>query len=209
MRQFLWAALSVTVIGSAYGSERSAEEIREARQTTIDEILSSAPAADVEIDRNNCMAGAMPRIIRISREHDDGLSPNPADLCVATLIRTTRLGALTEPYARLVAKLGGDPSAAEGLPAAIGGALVTDGRSSVSVGNGRAMKLDPAVSFDAGFAAAALKGETSAPGMPDLQTLKAISETCLDNAQDRLALCYAAGFAHGVRANLGLEIVAD
>lgn len=176
---------------------------------TIDEILSSAPADDVAIDRESCMAGAMPRIIRTSRKNDDSLSPNPSDLCVATLVRTSREGALLGPYSRLVEAVGGDPTMVNEIPAAIGGALVTDGRSSVSVGNGRAMKLDAAISFDAGFSAAALKRETSAPGMPDIPTLKAISETCLDNAQERLALCYAAGFAHGVRANQGLEIVAD
>ena len=69
--------------------------------------------------------------------------------------------------------------------------------------------LRPAIAFDAGFAAAYLMGERSTHGMPDLPTLKALSETCLDRSQDNLGLCYATGYAHGVRAVLGERVVVD
>ena len=195
--------------GVASAFERSPAEIQEQRQETIDRILGRNDPADVAIDRNNCMAGRMPSMTRIARKNDGGISPNAADLCVAALIRTGKESALLAPYKRIVTDGNGDLSVVDRLPATIGGAVVEQQADSVSIGNGLAMTIDPAIAFDAGFSAAYLKGEKSAPGMPDLPTLKAVSESCLDQTQARLGLCFAAGYAHGVRANVGEAVMAD
>ena len=209
MRLFVLAVSAIAAGGCASAFERSAEEIQEQRQAIIDGILTTDSAADVAIDRNNCMAGAMPKIIRRVRLHDGGISANAADQCVAALMRIGKENALLVPYEKMVADGGGDRAAIANLPGLIGGAVVDQAADKVSIGNGRAIVLDAAIIFDAGFSAAYLKGETSSPGMPDLATLKSITEGCLDRKEDRLGLCYAAGYAHAVRALQGETVIAD
>lgn len=189
--------------------ERSADEIREQRQAIIDKLLTVAAPADVAIDRNNCMAGKMPEIVDRLRNSDGGISPNAADLCVAALMRSGTDSVIIEPYDRIVKESGGNPAAAADLPGTIGGAVTSRASDQATIGNGRAIRIDPAIAFDAGFSAAYLKGETSSPGMPDLKTLKTISESCLDQSADQLGLCYAAGYAHAVRALQGETVIAD
>lgn len=187
----------------------SREEIRAQRQAIIDGILSSDTAADVAIDRDNCMAGQMSSITRRARNAGGYSSPDAADTCVAALVRVGRDGRLIDSYLRIVNEAGGDSAIAGGLPDTIGSAIIAQKSESAPIGRGKGIRIDPALAFDAGFSAAYLKGETRAEGMPDIATLKAISEACLDRTEVRLGLCYAAGFAHAVRANLGEAIIAD
>jgi hypothetical protein len=206
-RSLALAALLATLPAQAF--ERSPQEIRQQRQASIDGILSDDPATDVAIDRGNCMNGRMPSITRMSRKNDGGISANAADLCVAVLVRTGRDGTLVPAYSEIVTRNGGDAARASSLPDAIGGAIITERSDSVPLGNGKAIRIKPAMAFDAGFSAAYLKGETKSAGMPDLVTLKAISEKCLDQTEANLGLCYATGYAHAVRATNGEAIVAD
>lgn len=209
MRVFILALAALTPLSAAIAFERSPEEIRQQRQAGIDSILSDDSEADVAIDRSNCMAGEMPRIVHRVRENGGEISPDAADQCVAALMRIGAEGNLLKPYEKLVADGHGDSAVTPNLPNAIGGAVVERASNRVSIGNDRAMSIDAAIAFDAGFTAAYLKGERSAGATPDIATLKVLSETCLDRTQDNLGLCYATGYAHGVRAVLGERVVVD
>ena len=203
------ALTAIAPLNPSFALERSPEEIRQQRQEIIDDILSKDSADDVAIDRSNCLAGQMPRIVERGRKSGSEVTPNAVDVCVAALMRSGADSSLLTPYQKLVADGKGKAEYASGLLGAIGGAVVEQAADKVSIGNGRAMAIDPAIAFDAGFTSAYLKGERSAAGMPDLATLKALSGTCLDRTQSNLGLCYATGYAHGVRAVLGEQVVVD
>ena len=209
MLRYSLAVVALLGTGSALAFERSPEEIRQQRQAALDRILLESPRSDVAIDRRNCMNGRMPLIIADSRKRDGGISPNAADICAAALTRTGKENTLVQAYDDVIARNSGDPVRAASLPDAIGGAIIKERSDNVPLGNSRAIRIKPALAFDAGFSAAYLKGETKSAGMPDLATLKAISERCLGQAEPNLGLCYASGYAHAVRASNGEPILAD
>jgi len=201
--RILIAASAFGTVAGAADWKPSEEEIREQRQLSLDEIQTEETAEGVATMRHGCVTGQQPQGIAKSRSNGMYSIPDAADLCVAVLIRSGTDGALLDVYRQMIERNGGDKAAADGLPAAIGGSLIKLKISTVPIGNGKVVEIKPALAFDAGFSAAYLAGKREASGLPDVATLKALAERCLDQAEPNLGLCYSTGYAQGVRALRG------
>lgn len=180
----------------AYAAEPTDEEIIAAH---LKAILTTFSAEEVAKDRAACITGAHADAVAMAREVGLPGYADASDLCVTVLIRTARDGRLLDAYTTIIAENRGDPSRAETLPDAIGGALLKQKSSDVPIGNGLAVGIKPALAFDAGFVVAYRKGELTGK-LPDVATLKVLAEQCLGQSAPDMGLCFSTGYALAVYA---------
>jgi len=178
----------------------SPAEIATQRQEALEQILKSDTAYTVAAGRKLCASGKMPSFISEQRAAGAVFYPDAADMCVATLVRTTRDGRLSELYVKLLADAGGDRNAAEGLPTAIGSAVLAN-QKTAPIGNGKAIVVTQALAFDAGFAAAN-KDRAAKGGSADAGQLRTLAEACLRQQRDA-GTCFSAGYMYGSQAVRG------
>lgn len=200
------AALLCAAISTAGAAERSDAEVA---ASILRDVLDANSSDSVAEDRQSCASGLWAETTEFTRNNGLKGYPDTSDYCVTVLIRTGRDGRLLDVYEDILRRHTGATTNAEKLPAWIGGALIKQRSSSVPVGNGKGVVIEPALAFDAGFATAWLEHRTATSGMPDVVTLKAISENCLAQKETDLGLCYATGYAHAARALNGLLPTVD
>jgi hypothetical protein len=149
--------------------------------------------------RQLCASGKGPESNAKARALGADTLADESDLCPAILARVASEGELLSLYRELLSSLDGSPALVDGLPAAIGAAVMKPAHE-VPIGNQRAAVISAALAFDAGFTVAFNKHQAMAPGMPALPVLKPIAERCLGAAEQDLGLCYSTGYVYGARA---------
>jgi hypothetical protein len=191
--------LAVLVALEAAAQAQSPEEVATERREAIARLFRPDYADVAARERQVCFLGKQPQRVIADRARGAYFTPDAADTCIAAL---TRLGSdqqLPEQYRKFIAAIGGDVATAAALPRAIG-AAVMNGQQTVALGNGRGADVDSAIAFDAGFATSFREGAAAPPGSVDEAQLKAVTETCLANQQDR-GTCYSVGYLQGARAH--------
>jgi hypothetical protein len=63
-------------------------------------------------------------------------------------------------------------------------------------------------SFDTGFVTAYHKAEQPPPNLPTVDTLRPIAIRCFEQTEPDAQLCYSVGYAYGLRAAQGEQVVA-
>jgi hypothetical protein len=163
------------------------------RQDIIKGILTTDRPALVERKRQVCLNGQEPARVKEARSSGMDFTPDAVDSCVAALQRSARDNQLAVIYQKLVNGLGGDSSAYQTLPKAIGAAVLS-GDGKVPIGNGLAAPVSPELAFDAGFVVAYT--DRAAKKEADPLKLRALAETCL-NARGDPGTCFSAGYVYG------------
>jgi hypothetical protein len=186
--------LSILAGGRVFAQKDSPQQIQRQRQEIVAAIQTDRPES-VGRRRWVCFNGGEPARVREARAGGGfDFTPDAADSCLAALRRKGRDHALLEAYRRLVIDLQGDPDTYAMLPKAIGNAVLS-GDAAVSLGNGKGVKVDPALALDAGYTAAYMNAAPKKEGL-DPQKLKSFAESCLDQQKDA-ATCFSVGFTLG------------
>jgi hypothetical protein len=173
------------------------KETARKRKHQVDQILTSARPALVADQRWVCLNGQQPSEVRGARSEGLEFVPDAADSCLAALQRKGKDHALLEAYKKLAVSLDGNLNTYENLPNAIGAAVLS-GDGKISVGNGKGIKVDPALALDSGFTAAFVSGAAKKEGL-DQQKLKVAAESCLDQ-KNEAATCFSVGYMLGAQA---------
>jgi hypothetical protein len=188
---------SATARGLLAAAPPSPAEVAAQRQEILNKMLTDEyqPALIANL-RRSCALGQEPASVAESRAGGAWFTPDAADGCVTALVRTAHDRHLPELYGRLAVELGGSAAGYQGLPRAIGAAVLNgDGR--VAIGNGKAMVATPALAFDAGFSVAYLGGASNKQANAD--QLEAAAEACLAQ-QQKPGVCFSVGYVYGARA---------
>jgi hypothetical protein len=197
-------ALAMAVISgqaSAQAAPPSPADIAARRAEMVKAMLTDAYTAElIQHMRRTCAVGDEPARVAHDRAEGAYFTPDASDTCVTVLARTSHDGRLSGLYNVLLAEEGGDPAMAGALPDAIGGAVL-NGATKVSIGNGRAAGVSPALAFDAGFTVAFQKGSTQTAANSSSVKLKAITEDCLAQRGDD-GTCFSVGYAYGAKTVL-------
>jgi len=196
MRAFTLLLIGYASVASAAGAADQ-KEIARQRQETLDAILSSDESEVVARRRWTCFNGREPARVRQAWAEGWDFTPEAFDSCVAALRRKGKDHALLDAYKKLTANLGGNVGTYEKLPKAIGSAVL-GGDGTVALGNGRGVKVDSALAFDAGFTVAYTVGAAKKEGL-DSQKLRLFAQDCLDQKNDA-ATCFSAGYSLGAEA---------
>lgn len=194
MRAFTLLLIGCSIVSLANAADD--REIARQRQEIVDSIRTDQPESVARL-RWVCFNGREPANVREARQEGFDFTPDAADGCLAALVRKAKDHALLEPYKKLADDLQGNTEAYDRLPKAIGAAALS-GEDIVSIGNGKGVKMDAALAFDAGFTAAYMGAATKKEGL-DLQKLKAFAESCLDKQKDA-GTCFSIGYALGGQA---------
>jgi hypothetical protein len=198
--------LAASLAGTAFA--QTGAEVARDREASRQAILNDAPPGQVAADRRSCVAGSMPESIRKSRAIGWNALPDAADDCVAAALRMARDGQLVQPYRDVLADLGGASGGEQSLPASIGAAVMRAKSDRVSIGNGKAAIITPALAFDAGLTVAYQQRPRPPVALPEIAALKSNAERCLAQGERDLGLCYSTGYIYGLRAVNGLAVVA-
>jgi hypothetical protein len=185
----------------AQAAPLSPAEVAARRADMVKAMLTDAYTPElIQGMRRVCAVGGQPRSVAHDRGEGTYFTPDASDTCVAVLARTAHDGRLDGLYSAFLTEAHGDPAMAATLPDAIGAAVLS-GATKVSIGNGEAAGVSPALAFDAGFTVAFRKGSTQNPANPSSAKLKAITEDCLAERGDD-GTCFSVGYAYGAEAVL-------
>ena len=100
------------------------------------------------------------RVAQIRAREPAIRSLEASGMCVSILKTKAKDGRLDELYRDLLSRLGGDVAGATRWPRAIGAAVLAD-NSTVAIGNNKAIRVKPALAFDAGLTVAYQDGKAS------------------------------------------------
>lgn len=176
--------------------------------------------------RRQCMHDDMTKTISEMRQTTP-VTPDAADYCIATLMRTMRDGHLLVPYQEMVfadasknlspsqtaallldtaqlEKQGQDP--AKALPQQIADAI-REGKSSVRLPHGTEITITSGMAFDVGFLGGYSNKGENRPGhfkTPDFA--KAAATRCQTQSGDNKT-CFVAGYIHGADAYVAMPPV--
>jgi hypothetical protein len=150
--------------------------------------------------RKTCASGQAPEWVSAKRARYGTTErfADASDMCVATLRGIARDQRLLGYYRDLLAAMSGNPTLYAGFPRSIG-AAVLNGTGKVSIGNGKAAVVTPALAFDAGFTVAYQEGNGSKAPNADAAQIKVLAESCLGQHEDA-GTCFSAGYVYGARA---------
>ena len=204
-----WLAVGLATAGAPPALAISAEEkakLDKGAQETLDE-LHRLLAEDSTNTRTSCAMGEAPGWVAERRAHVPTIHfADASGMCVSTLGAKGEDGQLGRLYRDLLARLGGDVTGAVNWPRAIGAAVLAD-KSTVAIGNGKAITVQPALAFDAGFTVAYQEGSASHMQNADADQLQALAEACLDQHQEA-GTCFSAGYLYGAASVRGKTLLA-
>lgn len=199
--------VALTCAVAAQAGTLSSGQIAEQRGDILRRMLSDQyPLNLVEAQRRTCSSGAQPGNVAHDRAQGADFTPDAADECVTALVRIARNNRLPELYVKLISQSGGSPSAASGFPKAAG-AVALAGNDRVSIGNGKALVIAPALAFDAGFTVAYQDGKAAQPPDTDKAQLKMLASDCLAERRD-VGTCFSVGYVYGSLAFRGWNVAA-
>ena len=201
----LGLVLAVALPAHAITAEEKAR-LDKGAQETINEMNSLLKEVTTD-DRKTCALGGGPgRVAQIRANEPAIQSLEASGMCVSLLKAQAKDGRLGELYRDLLTRLGGDVAGAARWPRAIGAAVLAD-RQTVAIGNDKAIRVKPALAFDAGFTVAYQEGSASQEQEADAVQLQALAEACLAQRQDAGA-CFSAGYLYGAAGVRGKNLLA-
>ncbi len=214
--------ISIADWGMAQSVRPSEGDVLRGRQQVIEEMLTGPMPGVARWARDSCAFNDGTAEVAKARAEGRVTAPDAGDGCVAALTRQAHDGALMALYqdilrrerpdkyhetGSLVGRFesraaaqsngGNDPDAAA-LPQRILAAL-RDGSNRVDLGAGHVLTVTPGLAFDVGFSRAYWAGATARPVSVEPQKLRAATESCVAQREDR-KVCFTAGYAQGAAA---------
>lgn len=198
MKNFRVRALAAAVPASA-ASPSEIARLDQNSQKTIGELNDLLNEA-TDNTRKTCASGQAAAWVSDKRAHarPGERFPDAPDMCVATLEGVAQGQRLLVYYKDLLTAVGGDPAMHAAFPRSVG-AAVTGGAGKVPIGNNKAAAVTPALAFDAGFTVAYRAKDASKAGAGDADTLKSLTDACLNQRQDA-GTCFSIGYVYGGKA---------